>query len=136
MLDVLGGRLDLLCDQTTTTTGQIRGGLVKGYAVTTKARVASVAELPTLHESGLRDFELAVWYGLVVPKGTPRPIIDQLAAAMKAAIGDPVVVKRLAEYGAQPVSADRASPDAFASFMRAEVAKWAPMIKAAGVYAD
>ena len=136
MLDVLGGRLDLLCDQTTTTAGQIRGGLVKGYAVTTKTRVPSVAELPTLHESGLRDFELAVWYGLVVPKGTPKPVIDQLAAALKLAISDPVVVKRLAEFGAQPVSLDRATPEAFVAYLRAEVAKWAPMIRAAGVYAD
>ena len=136
LLDVMGGRLDLLCDQTTTTTAQIRGGLVKGYAVTTKTRVASAAELPTLHESGLRDFELAVWYGLAVPKGTPRPVIDQLAAALRAALSDPVVVKRLAEYGAQPVSQDRATPEAFAAYLRAEVAKWAPMIKAAGVYAD
>lgn len=136
MLDVLGGRLDLLCDQTTTTTSHMRSGTIKGYAVTMKTRVPAAPELPTLSEAGLRDFDLSVWYGLVVPKGTPRPVADQLAAALRAAISDATVVKRLAEFGAQPVSQDRATPEAFAAFFRADVAKWAPVIKAAGVYAD
>ena len=136
MLDVLGGRVDLLCDQTTTTTSHMRSGTIKGYAVTMKVRVPAAPELPTLSEAGLRDFDLSVWYGLVVPKGTPKPIADQLSAALRAAISDATVVKRLAEFGAQPVSPDRATPDAFAAFLRADVAKWAPVIKAAGVYAD
>jgi tripartite-type tricarboxylate transporter receptor subunit TctC len=136
MLDVLGGRLDLLCDQTTTTTAHMRSAAIKGYAVTMKSRVPAAPELPTLNEAGLRDFDLSVWYGLVAPKGTPKPIADQLAAALRAAISDAAVVKRLAEFGAQPVSADRATPEAFAAFFRADVAKWAPVIKAAGVYAD
>ena len=136
MLDVLGGRVDLLCDQTTTTTSHMRSGTIKGYAVTMKARVPAAPELPTLSEAGLRDFDLSVWYGLVVPKGTPKPIADQLSAALRAAISDATVVKRLAEFGAQPVSPDRATPDAFAAFLRADVAKWAPVIKAAGVFAD
>jgi len=136
MLDVLGGRVDLLCDQTTTTTSHMRSGTIKGYAVTMKARVPAAPELPTLSEAGLRDFDLSVWYGLVVPKGTPKPIADQLSAALRAAISDATVVKRLAEFGAQPVSPDRATPDAFAAFLRADVAKWAPVIKAAGVYVD
>ena len=136
MLDVLGGRVDLLCDQTTTTTSHMRSGTIKGYAVTMKARVPAAPELPTLSEAGLRDFDLSVWYGLVVPKGTPKPIADQLSAALRAAISDATVVKRLAEFGAQPVSPDRATPDTFAAFLRADVAKWAPVIKAAGVYAD
>jgi len=136
MLDVLGGRVDLLCDQTTTTTSHMRSGTIKGYAVTMKARVPAAPELPTLNESGLRDFDLSVWYGLVVPKGTPKPIAEQLSAALRAAISDATVVKRLAEFGAQPVSPDRATPDTFAAFLRADVAKWAPVIKAAGVYAD
>jgi tripartite-type tricarboxylate transporter receptor subunit TctC len=136
MLDVLGGRVDLLCDQTTTTTSHMRSGTIKGYAVTMKARVPAAPELPTLSEAGLRDFDLSVWYGLVVPKGTPKPIADQLSAALRAAISDATVVKRLAEFGAQPVSQDRATPDTFAAFLRADVAKWAPVIKAAGVYAD
>src|SRR4051812_7301966 len=136
MLDVLGGRLDVLCDQTTTTTSHMRAATIKGYAVTMKTRVPAAPELPTLSEAGLRDFDLSVWYGLLVPKGTPKPIAEQLSAALKAALSDATVVKRLAEFGAQPVSQDRATPESFAAFFRADVAKWAPVIKAAGVYAD
>ena len=136
LVDVMGGRIDLLCDQTTTTATHIKSGGVKGYAVTMKSRVPSVPELPTLHESGLRDFELSIWYGLMVPKGTPKAVVDQLAGALKASLADAALVKRLDEFGAQPVSADRAGPAAFGTYMRAEVAKWAPIIKAAGVYAD
>ena len=136
MLDVLGGRLDLLCDQTTTTTSHMKAATIKAYAVTMKARVPSAPELPTLSEAGLADFDLSVWYGLMVPKGTPKPIVDQLSAALKNAITDATVVKRLGEFGAQPVTAERATPESFAVFMRADVAKWAPVIKAAGVYAD
>ena len=136
MLDVLGGRLDLLCDQTTTTTSHMKAATIKAYAVTMKARLPSAPELPTLSEAGLRDFDLSVWYGLMVPKGTPKLIVDQLSAALKNAITDATVVKRLGEFGAQPVTAERATPESFAVFMRADVAKWAPVIKAAGVYAD
>lgn len=136
MLDVLGGRLDLLCDQTTTTTSHLRSGTIKGYAVTMKARVSAAPELPTLSEAGLKDFDLSVWYGLVAPKGTPKAVVDQLAAALRSAISDATVMKRLAEFGAQPVTTERATPDGFAAFYRADVAKWAPVIKGAGVYAD
>ncbi len=136
MLDVLGGRLDLLCDQTTTTTAHMRAETIKGYAVTMKTRVPAAPDLPTLAEAGLRDFDLSVWYGLVAPKATPKPIVDQLSAALRAALSDATVIKRLAEFGAQPVSADRATPEGAAAFLRADVAKWAPVIKAAGVYAD
>ena len=114
----------------------MRSGAIKGYAVTMKSRVAAAPELPTLNEAGLRDFDLSVWYGLLVPKGTPKPVADSLSAALKTALADATVVKRLAEFGAQPVSQDRATPESFAAFFRADVAKWAPVIKAAGVYAD
>jgi tripartite-type tricarboxylate transporter receptor subunit TctC len=136
MLDLLGGRVDLLCDQTTTTLSHISGGSIKGYAVTTKTRVPTAPELPTLNESGLREFELSNWYGLMLRKGTPRSVVDQLAAGLRAAIADPMVLKRLSEFGAIPAAQELAAPDAFAAFFRAEVDKWAPIIKAAGVYAD
>lgn len=136
MLDVLGGRLDLLCDQTTTTAQHIKGGLIRGYAVTMKQRAPSLPELPTLHDAGLRDFDLAVWYGLVVPRGTPRPVLDTLSAALRSALADAAVAQRFAEFGAQPVSAERATNEAYGSFVQADVAKWAPIIRAAGVYAD
>jgi len=136
MNDVLGGRIDLLCDQTTTTVAHIRSGAVKGYAVTMNERVASLPALPTLDEAGLRGFALAVWYALVVPKGTPAAATQHLASSLRAAIADPGVAKRLADFGAQPVTGDRATPAGAAKFFRAEVDKWAPIIKAAGVYAD
>jgi tripartite-type tricarboxylate transporter receptor subunit TctC len=136
MLDLIGGRIDLLCDQTTTTISQMRGGMVKGYAVTMKTRVPTAPELPTLNEAGLDAFELSNWYGLMVPRGTPRPIVDQLAGALRTGISDATVLKRLDEFGAIPVSPDLATPDAFAAFFRAEVARWAPIIKAQGIYAD
>ena len=136
MNDVLGTRVDLLCDQTTTTAGHIRSGAIKGYAVTMKSRVPSVPDLPTLHESGLRDFELSTWYGIVAPKGLPREVLDRHAAALKAALADPAFLKRLSDFGAQPADEGRATPAGFGKYFRAEVAKWAPIIKAAGVYAD
>lgn len=136
MNDLLGGRIDVLCDQTTNTSGPIRAGSIKAYAVTTKGRVASVAQLPSLHESGLPNFELTIWYGLFAPKGTPKQAVDQLSNAVRVAIADPALVKRLEDLGAQPVSADRTNPANFAKYLRDEVAKWAPIIKAAGQYAD
>jgi tripartite-type tricarboxylate transporter receptor subunit TctC len=136
MNDLLGGRIDVLCDHTTNTSGPIRAGSIKAYAVTTKERVASVSQLPTLHESGLRDFELSIWNGLLVPKGSPKPAIEQLSAALGAAIAGPAFTKRLDDLGAQPVSAERASPAHFGKYFRDEATRWAPIIKAAGQYAD
>jgi tripartite-type tricarboxylate transporter receptor subunit TctC len=136
MLDLIGGRIDLLCDQTTTTIPQIRSGMIKGYAVTIKTRVPTAPELPTLSEAEPGAFELSNWYGLMVPRGTPKPILDKLAGALRVAISDATVVKRLDEFGALPASQDLATPEGFAAFFRAEVARWAPIIKAAGVYAD
>jgi putative tricarboxylic transport membrane protein len=134
--DVLGGRIDVQCDQTTTTSAHIRSGAVKGYAVTLKSRVASMTDLPTLHDSGLRDFELAVWYGVLAPKGLPRDVLERHAAALKAAVGDPAFARRLTDLGAQPVADERVTPAGFGAYFRAEVAKWTPIIRAAGVYAD
>lgn len=136
MNDVLGGRIDVLCDQTSTTTNHIKSGAIKGYAVTVRNRVASLPELPTLHESGLRDFDVASWYGLAVPKGTPAPVIERHAAALRAALADPTFQKRLADFGAQPADEQRMTPAGYSAYMRSEVAKWAPIIKAAGQYAD
>jgi tripartite-type tricarboxylate transporter receptor subunit TctC len=136
LIELLGGRIDLQCDQTTTTTSHIRSGAIRGFGVTTPSRVPTLPDLPTLAESGLSEFELAVWYGLLVPRGTPRPVVERLATAMKAASTDAAYLKRLGEFGVQSVPAARSSPDGFAAYVRAEVAKWAPVIKAAGVFAD
>ena len=136
MTDLLGGVFDFMCDQTTNTTGQIKGGKVKGFAVTTKTRVPSLPDIPTLHESGLKNFDVSVWHGLYAPKGTPRPIVDKLSAALRVALKDENVKQRFAELGTEPEPQARATPEAHRAHLKAEVAKWAPIIKKAGTYAD
>lgn len=136
MNDLLGGVFDFMCDQTTNTTGQIKGGKVKAYAATSRTRVPSLPELPTLQESGLKDFEVSVWHGLYAPKGTPKPVVDKISAALREALKDPTVKQRFADLGTEPESPERATPAAHRAHLKAEVAKWAPIIKKAGVYAD
>jgi tripartite-type tricarboxylate transporter receptor subunit TctC len=136
MNDLLGGQVDFMCDQTTNTTSQIKGGKIKVYGVTTKTRVPSLPDVPTLHEAGLPNFEVAVWHGLYAPKGTPKPVVDTLANALQQALKDPNVKTRFAELGTEPVAQNRATPEALRTFLKAEIDKWSPIIKKAGVYAD
>jgi tripartite-type tricarboxylate transporter receptor subunit TctC len=136
MNDLLGGQVDFMCDQTTNTTGQIKGGRINVYGVTSKARVPSLPAVPTMHEAGLPGFEVGVWHGLYAPKGTPKPAIDRLAQALQAALQDPVVKQRFAELGTEPVPLEQARPEALRTHLRAEIDKWNPVIKKAGVYAD
>lgn len=136
MNDILGGQVDFMCDQTTNTTSQIKSGKVKAYAVTTKTRVPSLPNLPTMDEAGLPGFEVAVWHGLYAPKGTPKSVIDSLASALQVALKDPTVKQRFADLGTEPVAADKATPDALRQHLKSEIDKWAPIIKKAGIYAD
>ena len=136
MNDILGGQVDLMCDQTTNTTSQIKSGKVKVYGVTSKARVPSLKEIPTLEEQGLKNFEVAVWHGIYAPKGTPKPVLDRLVAALQTALKDSNVKLRLADLGTEPVPMARATPEALRTFLKAEVDKWGPIIKKAGQYAD
>jgi len=131
MTDLLSHQIDLMCDQTTNTSVQIRSGQIKAYAVTTKTRLPSMKDVPTLAESGLPGVELIVWNGLFAPKDTPQPIVDRLATALQAAVKDPAVEKRLAELGAVPSKPDEATPAALRAWMKSEVARWTPIIKAA-----
>ena len=136
MNDLLGGTVDFMCDQTTNTTAQIKSGKVKVYGVTSLKRVPSLADIPTLDEQGLKGFEVGIWHGLYAPKGTPKPSIDKLVAALQEAIKDPVVNQRFADLGATAYPVDRATPAALQAHLKAEIDKWAPIIKKAGVYAD
>ena len=136
MNDLLGGQVDFMCDQTTNTTSQIKGGKIKAYAVTTKTRLKSMPTLPTLAESGLPAFEVAVWHGMYAPKGTPKAVVDTLASALQSALKDPNVVKRFADLGTEPVAPNRATPAALKAHVDSEIARWAPIIQKAGVYAD
>ncbi len=136
MNDLLGGQVDFMCDQTTNTTSQIKGGKIKVYGVTTKTRVPSLKDVPTLDEQGLKGFEVAVWHGIYAPKSTPKEAVDKLVGALQAALADGGVKSRMADLGTEPVAAARATPDALRAQLKAETAKWGPLIKKAGVYAD
>ena len=136
MTDILGSQVDILCDQTTNTTGHINTGKVKAFAVTTKERLRTLPNLPTLDEAGVKGFEVVAWHGLYAPKGTPKPVIDKLAAALQGALKDEKVIARLADLGAEPVSQEAATPAALDKYLADEIAKWKPVIEAAGVYAD
>jgi tripartite-type tricarboxylate transporter receptor subunit TctC len=136
MNDLLGGQVDIMCDQTTNTTSQIKAGKIKAYAVTTPKRVPSLPDVPTSAEAGLPTLQVAVWHGLYAPKGTPQPVIDRLVAALQTALEDPLVKERFAELGTEPAAKDRATPAALGAHLKAEIAKWAPIIKKAGIYAD
>ena len=136
MNDLLGGQVDLLCDQTTQTVPFIKDGRIKVYGVTTHNRLASLPDVPTLDEQGLKGFEVKVWHGMYAPKGTPREVIDKLNAALKTAMADPMVTRRLAELSSDIPSADKMTPEGLRSHLQAEIAKWGPVIKKAGIYAD
>lgn len=136
MTDLLGGQVDLVCDQTTNTTGQIRAGKVKAYAVTTKERVAALSDLPTLDEAGLKGFEMSVWHGLWAPAGTPEPVIAKLVPALAAALKDEKVTQRMADLGTVPVPAEQVTPAALQAQTVSEAQKWRPVIQAAGAFAD
>ncbi len=136
MNDLLGGTLDLMCDQTTNTTSQIKSGKVKAYGVTSAQRVPSLPDLPTLQEQGLKGFEVNVWHGLYAPKGTPKAAVDKLVEALQVAVKDPGFKQRLADLGSEPVPAARATPEGLAKQLKSEIDKWGPIIKKAGQYAD
>ena len=136
MNDLLGGQVDFMCDQTTNTTSQIRAGKIKVYGVTTKARVPSLPDVPTLQEAGLPGFEVSVWHGLYAPKGTPPAVVAQLAKGLQDALKDATVKQRFAELGAEVAPDSRATPAALRTHLAAEIAKWGPIIRKAGVYAD
>jgi len=138
MTDLMGGQVDIMCDQTTNTSAQIEGGKVKGYAVTSPRRLTTpvLAKLPTLDESGMKGFNVSIWHGMYAPKGTPRPIQEQINAALRKALADPEFVKRQEALGAVVVSDARLGQAEHKRFVEAEINKWGPVIKAAGQYAD
>jgi len=136
MNDLLGGQVDIMCDQTTNTTGQILGKKVKAYGVSTRTRVASLPDIPTLDEQGLKGFDVAIWHGVYAPKGTPKAATERLVSALQTALLDPDLKANLAKLGTEPVEQKRATPAALEAHLKAEIAKWAPVIKKAGQYAD
>ncbi|WP_376091586.1 tripartite tricarboxylate transporter substrate binding protein BugD [Roseomonas sp. CCTCC AB2023176] len=136
MNDLVGGTVDLMCDQTTNTTEQIRAGTVRAFAVTTGTRNAALPDLPTAAEAGLPGFEVSVWHGLYAPRGTPAEIVNRLSRALQAALRDERLIQRFADLGTAPVSQEQATPQAHRAYWQADIAKWRPIIQAAGQYAD
>ena len=135
--DLMGGQVDLLCDQTTQTAPVIKdGNRVKVFGVTTPQRLASMPNIPTLDEQGLKGFDVKVWHGVYAPKGTPAPVLAKLNAALRAALQDDTVKQRLAELSAEIVPMDKVTPAGLRTHLEAETAKWGKVIRAAGVQAD
>jgi tripartite-type tricarboxylate transporter receptor subunit TctC len=138
MTDLLGGQVDIMCDQTTNTTSQIEGGKVRAYAVTSAKRLTTPAlkNLPTLDEAGLKGFNVSIWHGMYAPKGTPKAVVDKINAALRTALHDPEFIKREEALGAVIVTDARLGGAEHKKFVEAEINKWGPIIKAAGQYAD
>lgn len=136
MNDLVAGTVDLMCDQTTNTTEQIRAGTIRGFAVTTRERIPALPDLPTAAEAGLPAFEVSVWHGLYAPRGTPAPILERLNRALLVALRDENLTRRFAELGTTPVPLARATPGVHRTFWQEDIQKWRPLIQAAGQYAD
>jgi tripartite-type tricarboxylate transporter receptor subunit TctC len=134
--DLLGGHLDFMCDQTINVLQPAKSGLVKAFAATTPQRLKVAPDLPTIAEFGLPDFQMVVWYAMYAPKGTPKPIIDKLSAALQKALQDPEVQERLAQSGAETVPPERARPDVLRDHLKVEIDRWVPIIRKAGVLAQ
>lgn len=136
MTDLLGGQVDIMCDQTTNTTKQIQGGTIKAYAVTSPKRLDVLKDVPTAVEAGLAGFEVGIWHGVYTPKGTPAAVNERLSKALTVALKDPNVVARFAELGTIPSAASDATPAALKVKLESEIARWKTVIQAAGQYAD
>jgi tripartite-type tricarboxylate transporter receptor subunit TctC len=138
MTDLIGGQIDFMCDQTTNTSTQIEAKKVQAYAVTSSKPLTTPAlkDLPTLQDMGLKGFEVTIWHGLYAPKGTPADVVAKINAALKVALKDADFIKKQEGLGAVVVSDKRMEPAEHKKFVAAEIAKWSPVIKAAGVYAD
>ena len=136
MIALLGGQLDVLCDQTTQTLAQIKAKTVKLYGVTSAERLSYLPDTPTLREGGLKDFEIVVWHGIYGPKNLPAPVAARLNQSLKAALKDPAVIAKAADLGAVIVPEAKQTPEALQAWVKDEINKWAPLLKAAGQYAD
>jgi tripartite-type tricarboxylate transporter receptor subunit TctC len=136
MNDLLGGQVDVLCDQTTQTVPMIKDGRVKVFGVTTLKRLAALPNVPTLDEQGLKGFEVKVWHGMYAPKGTPAPVLTQINNAMRSAMAEPSIVQRLGELSSEIPTADKMTSKGLEDHLKAEINKWGPVIRKAGVSAD
>jgi tripartite-type tricarboxylate transporter receptor subunit TctC len=136
MQDLIGGQIDMMVDQMSNSMPQVRGGKIKAYAVTARARSAAAPDIPTVDETGLPGFYISIWYGTWVPRGTPREAIARLNRAVTEALADATARQRLAELGLEIVPPEQQTPEALSAYHKAEIGKWWPIIKAAGIKID
>jgi tripartite-type tricarboxylate transporter receptor subunit TctC len=131
--DVMAGHIDMTFDQAANALPQVRAGRIRAYAVTAPTRLAAAPDIPTVDEAGLPKFYMAVWHAYWVPKGTPKSVVDKLNAAIRAALKDPDVRKKLADLGQEITPDAELSPEALRTYHKAEIDKWWPVIKQAGI---
>jgi len=136
MQDLMAGQIDLMLDQAANSLSWVRGGKIRAYAVTAKTRLPAAPEIPTVDEAGLRGLYIAIWHAIWVPKGTPKDVVAKLNAAIVEALADPAVRQRLGDLGQEIPSRDQQTPEALAAYHKAEIEKWWPLIKAAGIKAE
>jgi tripartite-type tricarboxylate transporter receptor subunit TctC len=136
MQDLIGGQIDMMVDQMSNSMPQVRGGKIKAYAVTARTRSAAAPEIPTVDETGLPGFHISIWYGTWVPRGTPWESIARLNRAVTDALADTNVRQRLADLGLEIVPPEQQTPEALGAYHKAEIEKWWPIIKAAGIKID
>ncbi|MFZ5691065.1 MAG: Bug family tripartite tricarboxylate transporter substrate binding protein [Pseudomonadota bacterium] len=130
MNDLLGGHVDFLCEQSVSVASQVRSGKVKAFAVSTAGKMDALPQVPPAKEGGV-NYEMSIWSGIFAPKGTPKPVIDKLAAALDKALDDPTVIKRLNDLGgAIPKKAER-SPAQFDKLVKSEIVRWKPILQKA-----
>ena len=133
LTDLLGGQVDLLCDQTTQTIPYIKDGRVKAFGTTTMKRLPAIPNVPTLNEQGLKGFEVKVWHGVSAPKGVPQPILNKINAALKKALNTPDVKKRLDDANIDIVSMDKVSANGLKDHLDKEINVWGPVIRKANI---
>jgi tripartite-type tricarboxylate transporter receptor subunit TctC len=136
MQDLIGGQIDLMFDQVSNSLAQVRAGNIKGFAVTAKTRLALAPEIPSVDEAGLPGFYTSLWNAIWAPKGTPKEIIAKLHAAVVASLADPTVRAKLIELGQEIPPPEQQTPEALGAYQKAEIEKWWPIIKAAGITPD
>src|SRR5882724_4135534 len=134
--DLVAGQIDLMIDQISNVIGQVRAGRIRGYAVTSRTRALVAPELPTVDEAGLPEFHISVWHGLWAPKNTPEDVVARLNRAVVEALADANVRARFADIGREIYPIDQQTPNALAGLQKAEIEKWWPIIKAAGIKAE
>jgi tripartite-type tricarboxylate transporter receptor subunit TctC len=128
LTDLLGGRVDFMCDQTTNTSAHIKARSVKVYGVTSPSRLSLLPEVPTMAEQGYKDLNFGVWHALYAPKGTPKPRIDKLVSALQAALRDPELRTRFEELGAEVTPPEKATPEVLERHLKSELSRWRPVL--------